>query len=91
MVCLNQQVIAELRRFRGDKTQATAALFAKALKFWFPATLRCAGNKVTECRHVRWQHTPQVLWHVPMCVTQGNDVAEPQEQKENKKNKGKEL
>jgi len=33
MVYLNQQVIAELRRFRGDKTQATAALFAKALKF----------------------------------------------------------
>jgi hypothetical protein len=32
-VCLNQQVIAELRRFKGDKTQATAALFAKALKF----------------------------------------------------------
>lgn len=28
-----EQVIAELRRFRGDKTQATAALFAKALKF----------------------------------------------------------
>ncbi|PSN32172.1 Protein DDI1 2 [Blattella germanica] len=28
-----EQVIAELRRFNGDKTQATAALFAKALKF----------------------------------------------------------
>ncbi|GLH09635.1 hypothetical protein R5R35_002723 [Gryllus longicercus] len=28
-----EQVIAELRRFRGDKTQATAALFAKSLKF----------------------------------------------------------
>lgn len=27
------QVIAELRRFNGDKTQATAALFAKSLKF----------------------------------------------------------
>ncbi|XP_032667306.1 protein DDI1 homolog 2 [Odontomachus brunneus] len=27
------QVIAELRRFKGDKTQATAALFAKSLKF----------------------------------------------------------
>ncbi|XP_029678901.1 protein DDI1 homolog 2-like, partial [Formica exsecta] len=27
------QVIAELRRFSGDKTQATAALFAKSLKF----------------------------------------------------------
>lgn len=28
-----QQVISELRRFNGDKTQATAALFAKSLKF----------------------------------------------------------
>ena len=28
-----EQVIAKLRRFNGDKTQATAALFAKALKF----------------------------------------------------------
>jgi len=28
-----QQVIAELRRFEGDKTQAMAALFAKSLKF----------------------------------------------------------
>lgn len=28
-----EQVIAELRRFHGDKTQATAALFAKSLKF----------------------------------------------------------
>lgn len=28
-----EQVIFELRRFSGDKTQATAALFAKALKF----------------------------------------------------------
>nr|CAD7199178.1 unnamed protein product [Timema douglasi]CAD7408073.1 unnamed protein product [Timema poppensis] len=28
-----EQVIAELRRFKGDKTQATAALFAKSLKF----------------------------------------------------------
>lgn len=27
------QVIAELRRFNGDKAQATAALFAKSLKF----------------------------------------------------------
>lgn len=27
------QVISELRRFNGDKTQATAALFAKSLKF----------------------------------------------------------
>lgn len=28
-----EQVISELRRFNGDKTQATAALFAKSLKF----------------------------------------------------------
>uniref|UniRef100_A0A1B6DKX9 UBA domain-containing protein n=3 Tax=Clastoptera arizonana TaxID=38151 RepID=A0A1B6DKX9_9HEMI len=28
-----EQVIAELRRFNGDKNQATAALFAKSLKF----------------------------------------------------------
>lgn len=28
-----EQVICELRRFDGDKTQATAALFAKSLKF----------------------------------------------------------
>lgn len=28
-----EQVIFELRRFNGDKTQATAALFAKSLKF----------------------------------------------------------
>lgn len=28
-----EQVIAELRRFEGDKNQATAALFAKSLKF----------------------------------------------------------
>ncbi|CAF4747120.1 unnamed protein product [Pieris macdunnoughi] len=28
-----QQVIVELRRFNGDKTQATVALFAKSLKF----------------------------------------------------------
>lgn len=28
-----EQVIAELRRFKGDKTQAIAALFAKSLKF----------------------------------------------------------
>ncbi|XP_059469573.1 protein DDI1 homolog 2 isoform X2 [Neocloeon triangulifer] len=28
-----EQVISELRRFKGDKTQATAALFAKSLKF----------------------------------------------------------
>lgn len=27
------KVIAELRYFNGDKTQATAALFAKSLKF----------------------------------------------------------
>lgn len=27
------QVISELRHFNGDKTQATGALFAKALKF----------------------------------------------------------
>lgn len=27
------QVISELRRFNGDKAQATAALFAKSLKF----------------------------------------------------------
>lgn len=28
-----EQVIFELRRFNGDKTQAIAALFAKSLKF----------------------------------------------------------
>jgi DNA damage-inducible protein 1 len=28
-----EQTIGELRRFKGDKTQATAALFAKSLKF----------------------------------------------------------
>lgn len=28
-----EQIIAELRRFKGDKTQAIAALFAKSLKF----------------------------------------------------------
>lgn len=28
-----EQVVSELRRFNGDKTQATAALFAKSLKF----------------------------------------------------------
>lgn len=28
-----EQVLYELRRFNGDKTQATAALFAKSLKF----------------------------------------------------------
>lgn len=28
-----EQVVSELRRFHGDKTQATAALFAKSLKF----------------------------------------------------------
>ncbi|KAJ8940081.1 hypothetical protein NQ314_010915 [Rhamnusium bicolor] len=28
-----EQVIFELRRFNGDKTQATAALFAKSLTF----------------------------------------------------------
>lgn len=28
-----EQVISELRYFRGDKTQSTAALFAKSLKF----------------------------------------------------------
>ncbi|CAG9138114.1 unnamed protein product [Plutella xylostella] len=28
-----EQAITELRRFNGDKTQATAALFAKSLKF----------------------------------------------------------
>lgn len=28
-----EQAIFELRRFNGDKTQATAALFAKSLKF----------------------------------------------------------
>lgn len=30
---LNFQVISELRNFNGNKTQATAALFAKSLKF----------------------------------------------------------
>ena len=30
------QVLAELRRLNGDKAQATAALFAKSLKFWVP-------------------------------------------------------
>jgi DNA damage-inducible protein 1 len=28
-----EQSVGELRRFKGDKTQATAALFAKSLKF----------------------------------------------------------
>lgn len=31
--CYDLQVIEELRRFNGDVTQATAALFAKSLKF----------------------------------------------------------
>lgn len=38
------QVIAELRRFSGDKTQATAALFAKSLKFWISKIIARDSN-----------------------------------------------
>lgn len=33
IIVFSLQAIVELRRFNGDKTQATVALFAKSLKF----------------------------------------------------------